>query len=136
MARPSFTGVPFSQSLTARVTSTETKECGGGTARFFATVMPRGGALEFVIFNSFQGPFTTWILNKPSVTVLLSTNIVRIALSMLFAVVPAGRVERSNFTNPRLRLLILPLITIVPAFPKFVVGFAKDTYASPVSVAS
>jgi hypothetical protein len=124
-ARPSFTTAPLSQFFTAVVMSTVTKVFAVVTGMAEATRLPNAGALALVMPNSFQAPFTIWILNDPAVPTLFTYS-VRTALATPLPVVPAGRVERSNLIKPR-ATAPLPLIDIVPAPPKFAVGFPEDT---------
>jgi hypothetical protein len=132
-ARPLFTTTPLSQFFTAVVMSTETKVFAVATGMAETTELPNFGALALVMVSSFQAPFTIWTLNEPAVPTLLTYSL-KAALAMLLPAVPVGRVEKSNFTNPR--RLLLPWINIALAFPKLVEGFAGDTYESPVSIAS
>jgi len=126
--------VPFSQLITAVVTSTETKEFVVVTGTALATTPPSDGALAWVIVNSLQFPFTIWTLNEPAVPTLFTYN-VRIALETLLPVVPAGKVDRSNLIKACATGLP-PLTDIAPALPKLVVGFPVDTYVSALSRAS
>jgi hypothetical protein len=117
-ASPLLGSTPFNQSLTTAVTSTVTKEFASVTGTPVASLLPSEGAVASVIVFSDHVLVTRTISIEPDVATVL-THSCSVAFATLLPVVPAGRVDRLNFT----KLRSVPVCTTrFAALPKLVLG--------------
>jgi streptogramin lyase len=100
-ANPLLGVAPLSHSSTTAVTSTVRNTFAVPTGTAETTADPSAGAVWSVTVASFQAPATRSTLNDPSEDTLVTQSF-RVALATPAAGVPAGSVERSNFSTARL----------------------------------